>query len=141
MRYLRLAATIALALTTILAATFLLPLPVEAAPNCYTQYVPTSDMAGAYYAPDLSAYIEVNACGGVEIVWENSRGVHNAQYSSTSRIRGGGFFARAYSAYDGTYPNGAGMIGIKPAERGYIQMATFDQFANLTGEYRLHKIR
>src|SRR6266511_3783323 len=110
--------------------------PAEAAPNCYTQYATTSDMMGAYYAPDLAAYIEVNACGGVEVVWENEMGMHDAQYYSTARLRGGGFFARAYSAYGGIYPNGAGEIGIKPAERGYIQMATFDQFGNVTGEYR-----
>src|SRR5690349_20782755 len=41
------------------------------APYCYKNPVPTYDMAGEYYAPEIPAAIAVNDCGGVQIVWDN----------------------------------------------------------------------
>jgi hypothetical protein len=112
-----------------------------AAPPCYNTDTATHDMAGAYFAPELPAAIEVNACGGVEITWDNSTGRHIARFGATERLRGGGFIARATEAIDDIYPNGAKVIGIKPAERGTIQMITTDSAGDITGVYKLTKVR
>lgn len=113
----------------------------SAAPPCYNTPTPTYDMAGLYLAPELPARIEVNACGGVEIIWENSSGRHDALYAATDRLPGGGFVAVADVALGGVFPNGAEVIGIKPAERGAIQLITSDPYGNITGVYRLTKVR
>ena len=112
-----------------------------AAPPCYNTNTATHDMAGAYFAPELPAAIEVNACGGVEITWDNSTGRHVARYGAVDRLRGGGFIARADVATDGIFPNGANVIGIKPAERGTIQMITTNSNGDVTGVYKLTKVR
>ena len=112
-----------------------------AAPPCYNTSTPTYDMAGVYSAPALSAAIVVNSCGGVEIVWENDSGRHRALYAAVDRIPGGGFIAHSDVAEGGVFPNGAPMVGIKPAERGYIQLFTADSRSNVTGVYRLTKVR
>ena len=114
--------------------------PAEA-PRCYNTGVPTHDMAGAYVAPDLDAAIVVNACGGVEIAWDNSSGRHNALYGAVDRLPGGGFIAKADAAQGGIFPNGANVIGIKPAERGTIQLITTNGNGDITGVYQLVKVR
>ncbi|MFN8632797.1 MAG: hypothetical protein U0893_03005 [Chloroflexota bacterium] len=111
------------------------------APYCYNTATVTYDMAGQYYAPDIPAAIEVNTCGGVQIAWDNSTGRHNAFYGAVDRLNGGGFIARADEAQDGVFPNGARLIGIKPAERGYMQLITTNENRDITGVYRLQKVR
>jgi hypothetical protein len=112
-----------------------------ASPPCYRNSSATHDMAGRYFAPDIPAAIEVNACGGVQIVWDNESGRHTAFYGAVDRLPGGGFIARADEADDGIFPNGADIIGIKPAERGTIQMITTNDRGDITGVYRLSKVR
>lgn len=111
-----------------------------ASPPCYSTNTPTHDMAGGYFAPDLPAFIEVNNCGGVEIVWDNASGSHVARYWANDRIPGGGFIAIADEAIDGIFPNDSTVIGIKPAERGTIQLITTTPSGNITGVYNLTKI-
>ena len=114
--------------------------PAEA-PRCYDTGVPTHDMAGAYVAPDLDAAIVVNACGGTEIAWDNQSGRHVALYGAVDRLPGGGFIAKADVADGGIFPNSANVIGIKPAERGTIQLITTDGNGNINGVYQLIKVR
>jgi hypothetical protein len=111
------------------------------APYCYKNTAPTYDMAGEYYAPDIPAGIAVNDCGGVQIVWDNDSGRHNAYYGAIDRLPGGGFIAKADEASGGIFPNGANLIGIKPAERGTIQMFTTDSNRQITGVFHLTKVR
>ncbi|MFN8636255.1 MAG: hypothetical protein U0893_20595 [Chloroflexota bacterium] len=110
------------------------------APYCYNSSAPTYDMAGVYLAPELPARIEVNACGGAEVIWDNASGRHDAHYMAVERLPGGGFIAVADVAVGGVFPNGARVIGIKPAERGAIQLFTADGNGTITGVYRLTKI-
>ena len=110
-------------------------------PYCYNNSAPTYDMAGEYYAPDIPAAIAVNDCGGVQIVWDNDAGRHNAYYGAVDRLPGGGFIAKADEADGGVFPNGANVIGIKPAERGKIQMITTDSNGHITGVFPLTKVR
>ena len=114
--------------------------PVEV-PRCYNTGIPTHDMAGAYTAPALSAAIVVNACSGVEIAWDNESGRDIALYGAVDRLPGGGFIAKADVADGGIFPNGANVIGIKPAERGTIQLITTDGNGDITGVYQLIKVR
>jgi hypothetical protein len=111
------------------------------APHCYRNTAPTYDMAGEYYAPDIPAAIAVNDCGGVQIIWDNDTGRHDAYYGAVDRLPGGGFLARADEASGGIFPNGANLIGIKPAERGTIQMITTDSNNHITGVFQLTKVR
>lgn len=111
-----------------------------ASPPCYNTTTATHDMAGSYYAPDLSAYIEVNPCGGLEVIWDNASGSHVAWYMAIDRIPGGGFAAAAVEAIDGVFPNDAAVVGIKPAERGTIQLITTSAAGAVTGIYNLTKI-
>ena len=110
-------------------------------PYCYKNAAETYDMAGQYFSPDLQAAIAVNSCGGVQIVWDNSAGRHNAYYGAIDRLPGGGFVARADEASGGIFPDGANVIGIKPAERGQIQLITTNNSGNITGVYNLTKVR
>ena len=112
-----------------------------AEPPCYRNSSATHDMAGRYFAPDIPAAIEVNNCGGVQIVWDNDSGRHSAFYGAVDRLPGGGFIARADEADDGIFPNNAEIIGIKPAERGAIQMITTNSNGDINGVYRLTKVR
>ena len=121
-------------------AASVLAAPVEA-PRCYNTGIPTHDMAGAYVAPALSAAIVVNACSGVEIAWDNDSGRHVALYGAVERLAGGGFIAKADVADGGIFPNGANVIGIKPAERGTIQLITTNGDGDITGVYPLTKVR
>lgn len=41
---------------------------------------------------------------------------------------------------DGIFPNGANIIGIKPAERGTIQLITTNGKGEITGVYPLTKV-
>lgn len=136
-RFLALAFAVAFSIT---GATSAYAAPAEA-PRCYNTGTPTYDMAGLYFAPDLDAAIEVNACGGVQITWDNQSGRHTALYGAVDRLPGGGFIAKADVAVDGIFPNGSNVIGIKPAERGTIQLITTDSAGNITGVYRLTKVR
>lgn len=131
-----LAFAIALSVTGVTAAH---AAPAEA-PYCYRNAATTADMAGKYFAPDIPAAIEVNACGGVQIVWDNASGRHNAYYGAIERVPGGGFIARADEATGGVFPNGADLIVIKPAELGKIQLITTNAAGNFTGVYPLTKV-
>ncbi len=114
--------------------------PVDA-PICYNTATQTYDMAGAYYAPDLPAYIEVNACGGIEVTWDNQTGRHAARYAAVDRLPGGGLIAKADEAIGGVFPNGATVVGLKPAERGLVQFITTNANGDITGVYKLTKVR
>jgi len=98
-------------------------------------------MAGEYFSPDLQAAIAVNDCGGMQVVWDNSTGRPNAYYGAIGRLPRGGFVARADEASGGVFPDGANVIGIKPAERGQIQLIATCNSGNITGVYKLTKVR
>ena len=134
-------AAAALAVTVSVAGTASVYAAPAEAPRCYNTGVATHDMAGGYIAPDLDAAIVVNACGGVEIAWDNDSGRHNALYGAVDRLPGGGFIAKADVADGGIFPNGANVIGIKPAERGTIQLITTNGKGEITGVYQLIKVR
>ena len=104
--------------------------------------VPTWDMAGAYDAPDFQATVVIHPNGTAGIVWDNQYGRLVAEYIAVSRIPGGGFVAESDDSVNPFLPNGARVIAIKPAERGYIQLITFDQNTQaITGVYRMYKFR
>lgn len=86
--------------------------------------------------------VRVGARGsGVEIAWDNESGRHIALYGAVDRLPGGGFVAKADVADGGIFPNGANVIGIKPAERGTIQLLTTNGDGDITGVYQLIKVR
>jgi hypothetical protein len=141
MRYLKiaaLAASLLLAFTAPIASAAPV-LPVEVSAVVAT--APTYDMMGTYSAPELRAVVVVSADGHAGIGWDNDYGRHYAFYEATQRIPGGGFMAIGTRAEDG-YPNGSRMIAIKPAERGFIQLVTFDpDTREISGVYRMYKTR
>ena len=86
--------------------------------------------------------VRVGARGsGVEIAWDNESGRHIALYGAVDRLLGGGFVAKADVADGGIFPNGANVIGIKPTERGTIQLLTTNGDGDITGVYQLIKVR
>jgi hypothetical protein len=129
MRYLKLAAIAALA--ALLLLTFTAPAyAAPAQPVDVGSTAPTFDMMGTYSAPDLNAAIGIDATGYAMIVWDNDYGRHTALYEATERIPGGGFMAVGVSAASDIYPVGSRVIAIKPAEKGFIQLVTFDPYSH-----------
>jgi hypothetical protein len=139
MRHLKLAGIAALAAATLLA--FAAPTYAATAAPCAYGAITQYDMTGVYWSAEWSAYIEVFPCGGTYIGWENNAGRHGATYVTTGRVRGGGYFLEGLQPADVGYPDSAYHIAFKPAERGYVQLITYDRFDNFFAIYRLLKLR
>ena len=127
---------VALALSAAVLTPFVAaPTPAEAAPLC-TSGLNQSDMAGRYVSDTM--VVDITPCGVTHVAWTNQFGQHTAYYSGVQRYDGGGFVAMgsqsAAMSLDATQA-----MGIKAAERGYVQLVTMgDAFG--TQVYRLKKV-
>lgn len=111
--------------------------PVEQA--CRYGAFRQDDMVGVFVSQAAMMRVEIYACGGTFVQWENAYGSHFAMYAGTNRLPGGGIaaskMAESVESLDGT-----NRIGFKPAEIGFIQVITVDDYGQLRGLYRLQKI-
>jgi hypothetical protein len=96
-------------------------------------------MAGVYVNPASPMRVEVFACGGAYVQWDNVYGTHAAAYGSTTRLPGGGVAATIMPGY-GPALDDSHRIGFKPAEPGYIQVITLGVYDETYRVYRLKKI-
>ena len=140
MRYL-LVVTIALAALAIPAA------PAHAAPPPYCQpgYFPQHDMAGQYESASMR--LVVYPCGGISVAWNNVYGTHAAAYGGEGRLYGNGIMARGIMAdpMTGVFLDYSPFLGIKAAERGYVELVTYCPSPDIynmpvQAVYRLKKI-
>lgn len=129
------------ALITALALSFAPPAaqaaPAEQAcdPGAFRQH----DMAGVYVDPIVMMRVEVFACGGIYVQWDNVYGTHAAAYFTNTRLSGGGVAATVAPA-SGTPLDGSRRLGVKPAEPGYVQVITLGVYDETYRVYRLRKI-
>lgn len=104
--------------------------------NAFQQY----DMAGIYE----SRYVRVIMlpCGTVRVSWINDYGEHHALYYSEDRIPSGGVVAYGYQPDQniGAYLDAVVTLLIKPAEPGWIQVATITDADTIRRVYRLQKV-
>lgn len=116
--------------------------PTHAAPlsqACQAGAFRQHDMAGVFVSPESRMRVEIFACGGSYLQWDNQYGTHYAIYYSDTRLPGGGVAATLM-------PNGligldgVTRVGYKPAEAGWIQVITADPYGGIYGVYRLRKV-
>jgi len=123
--------------------------PVSAAPyqpatggvTCRAGSFEQNDMAGVYESSQMM--LEVYPCGGSTVFWMNSYGEHQSVYLSVDRLPGGGLLTEGYmpDAKHGGYLDSLRTLAIKPAEKGWIQVATITDDDHVHRIYRLMKTR
>jgi len=111
------------------------PAEQACAANAYRQH----DMAGIYVSPESQMRVQVYACGGIYVQWDNAYGTHTAAYGSVGRLHDGTIAADSLPNM-GAPLDGSRRIGVKPAEVGYIQAVTFGTYDDSIRIYRLKKI-
>lgn len=118
----------------------LLPTQAQAAPQypplgiCTEGTFEQHDMAGRY--ENQTMLLDMTPCGPMLLTWSNRFGEHTAMYISTERIPGGGVLATGFLPDPDikAFLDSAPMILVKPAERGYIQIAS------VTPDYRIDTV-
>jgi hypothetical protein len=126
-----------LAVIVLLATSFSL---AEAAPPqqaCYVESRTARDMAGTYTSPTMT--LVVHPCGGIYLEWQNTYGVHDAAYAVQTRVAGEGIIALSDAGNDRRLDSST-TLGVKAAERGYVQVITINDYTKETRVYRLRKI-
>ncbi len=118
--------------------------PAEAAtcqPGAPTQF----DMAGTYESATMR--VVVYPCGGISVAWENVYGGHAAAYGGIGRLAGNGIMAYGTmpDAMAGGFLDGSVYLGIKAAERGYVELVTYGPSPDpynlpVRAVYRLRKV-
>jgi len=114
------------------------PTAAQAAPAeqpCYVEAHTARDMAGTYTAPAMT--VVIHPCGGILVEWENAYGVHSAVYATQTRVPGQGVIAHADPGNVRRLDT-SNVLGVKAAERGYVQVFTINDF---TGEERVYRLR
>jgi hypothetical protein len=111
--------------------------PAHAQGGCPPNGV-TADMAGIYVSPESRMRLTVTPCGVVHLLWQNEYGMHEQYYRATERLAGGGYITDAIGGGPGL--DGRGSLGVKPAERGTVQLFTMSPFMTDLQVYPLIKI-
>ena len=117
------------------------PPTVQAAPaqpvSCAYGLQDQRDMAGYYVSDEEALAIEVYPCGGIYVAWDSPTGPRNAGYITIRPLRGGGYIARLADEWV-VGLDGKLTITVKPAERGWIQVLTINQYGQ---DMRVHRLR
>lgn len=119
-------------------AFFVTPSPAHAA--CNQAGMDQADFAGIYVSNIEQMRVEVFPCGGLLITWDNPYGRHQADYVSYERMESGGLIARHAGSYSPYGLDAAQNVMVKPAEPGYVQVATVSPYGDVK-IYRLQKLR
>lgn len=109
--------------------------------GCPPNVVMQQDMAGLYESGSMSFL--VHACGASSLIWQNAYGQHSAIYVTEKLLPGGGYIAWGYQPDPElqAYMDSSVLLAFKPAEPGYIQLATFTRDGNqIVSVYTLRKV-
>lgn len=109
----------------------------ECSPNQFDQ----RDMAGTYESQWM--FVQIFPCGPIGVMWINLYGEHIALYWTVDRVPGEGVLAYGYQPDReiNAYLDSTPMLGIKAAEPGWIQVATFSEDNKVVQQYRLRKTK
>lgn len=127
------------ALTVAIALSFM-PTAAQAAPaeqQCIAEAKTARDMQGTYTSPSMT--LVIHPCGGMYLEWQNDYGMHSAVYITQTRVPGEGIIARSDSGNTRRLDT-SNILGVKAAERGYIQLITINDVTEESRVYRLRKI-
>jgi hypothetical protein len=132
-----------LVIVAVAVAAMVAPVQVEAAPlqpACKVEAFRQHDMTGTYVSQYMQ--LDVFPCGGSSIVWTNAYGQHGSVYYSAERLPGGGIIAIGVipDPVSGGYLDSCLTIIVKPAEVGYVEVATFTANDDIQAIYRLRKV-
>lgn len=116
-------------------------IPPERQTECSPNQFDQRDMAGTYEATWM--FMQIFPCGPIGVVWTNLYGEHVALYMGVDRIPREGLIAYGYSPDPriDAYLDSTPMLGIKAAEPGWIQVATFNEDSKVVQQYRLRKTK
>ena len=95
------------------------------------------DMSGYYISDEEALAVEVFPCGGIYVTWDSNIGPRNAGYITKKVLQGGGYIAALADEWD-IGLDGKYTITVKPAERGWIQVMTINQYGQ---DQRVHRLR
>lgn len=130
---------------TVAAIAFVLPVAPARAQSCQPTAFQQLDMAGEYEGPYMR--VVVYPCGGISVAWNNAYGTHAAAYGGVGRLVGSGIMARGVVAdpMTGLFLDDSVYLGIKAAERGWVEMGTYGPSPDpynmpVRAMYRLKKI-
>jgi hypothetical protein len=112
--------------------------PAHAQGPCRPDLVCAEDMAGLYISPESLMRVTIFPTGTVHVLWQNEYGYHEMTYRTTERLAGGGLIATSIGGGPGL--DGRGSLGVKPAERGTVQLFTMSPFMTDLQVYPLIKI-
>lgn len=104
-------------------------------PGVYDQ----SDMAGIYDEPYM--HLEIQPCAVVTVAWVNEYGYHRAMYLTGDPLPGGGIATYGYlpDPQIRAYLDSTNVLLVKPAEPGWIQVASITNLNTIRRVYRLRK--
>jgi hypothetical protein len=117
-------------------------IPTYAAPAqpgvCAYNLQPQNDRAGYYVSDTEAMAVEVFPCGGIMVTWDDTLNrPRNAGYITKKVLQGGGYIAALADEWD-IGLDGKYTITVKPAERGWIQVMTINQYGQ---DQRVHRLR
>lgn len=107
--------------------------------GCARGVLDQSDMAGRYESPYM--LVVVSPCEIVQLAWMNAYGEHTAMYLSRDRLPGGGVVSFGFipDPKIGAYLDSSVVFLIKPAEKGWVEVATITPTNEIQNVYRLQK--
>jgi hypothetical protein len=113
--------------------------PTDPFTSCASGTFDQTDMAGSYESSAM--LVEMTPCGAVAVSWMNAYGEHYAVYLSAERLVGGGVVAYGYMPDPklGAYLDSAPLFAVKPAEKGWVQVASVTEDHEVQSVYRLKK--
>lgn len=131
-----------IAAVAIVVAVLLAAMPGAAlAQTCGYNAVSQTDMAGVYVNPASPMRVEVFPCGGMFVQWIDQLGIeHRAVYATTDRLPGGGYISAGLSNQHGVFLDNSYRLLVKPAEPGFVQVATPSAYDETFRVYRLKRI-
>lgn len=108
---------------------------------CGAGAIDQRDVAGVYISSENLMRLTIYPCTGSVLLWSNTYGTHEAGYIAAERMPDGGLIARVYQPDPYVRSlDGRNVIGVKPAEVGWIQIITIGPFADDPHIYRLKKV-
>jgi hypothetical protein len=115
--------------------------PTDPFATCAPGTFDQTDMAGRYESSAM--LVEMTPCGAIAVSWMNTYGEHYAVYLSAERLVGGGVVAYGYMPDPklGAYLDSAPLFAVKPAEKGWVQVASVTEDHYVQSVYRLKKTR
>jgi hypothetical protein len=112
----------------------------DAAPRpCPTDAVQAWDMSGVYESQYM--LLVVDGCGTAHLSWLNQFGEHRSSYAVVDTLPRGGYIAYGYAPDPGLglFLDNMPVLVIKPAERGYIQIASVE--SDVRTVYQVYRLR